>query len=103
MKLKFIVLFSLLLSFSYSNAAKYKYWLVIKDSSFVYEDSKGTKYVYPQKDYTYMVKTNSNIGGDGVGEFTINTTNGIITTDGNPGSTRTPSYRTIASCGKQTN
>jgi hypothetical protein len=37
-----------------------------------------------------MVKTNSNIFGSGVGEFTINATNGIITTDGNPGSPRTP-------------
>lgn len=83
-KLKFTVLFLMLLSFSYSNAAKYKYWLVIKDSSYVYKDSKGTKYVYPQKDYTYMVKTNSNIQGSGVGEFTINITNGKV-----PGSTPT--------------
>lgn len=75
-KLKFTVLFLMLLSFSYSNAAKYKYWLVIKDSSFVYKDDKGTKYVYPQKDYTYMVKTNSNIQGSGVGNFTIKITNG---------------------------
>lgn len=83
-KLKFTVLYLMLLSFSYSNAAKYKYWLVIKDSSYVYKDSKGTKYVYPQKDYTYMVKTNSNIQGSGVGEFTINITNGRV-----PGSTPT--------------
>jgi hypothetical protein len=66
----------MLLSFSYSNAAKYKYWLVIKDSSFVYKDDKGTKYVYPQKDYTYMVLTNSNMQGSGVGKFSIKITNG---------------------------
>ena len=56
----------------------------MKDTSYVYKDSKGTKYVYPQKDYTYIVKTNSNIQSSGVGEFTINIANGIITTNGNP-------------------
>lgn len=67
MKLKFTVLFLMLMSFFYSSAAKYKYWLVIQDSSFVYKDSEGTKYVYPQKTYYYRVKTNSNIQGSGVG------------------------------------
>ncbi|MBP1673855.1 MAG: hypothetical protein H6Q25_1670 [Bacteroidetes bacterium] len=51
-------------------------WLVINDSSFVYKDDKGTKYVYPQKTYYYTVKTNSNIQGSGVGKFKIVITNG---------------------------
>lgn len=84
MKKKLYSLFLLIaLSALCSNATNYNYWLVLKDSYFVFTDYSGGKYVYPNKSYFFEIKTNSGMQGSGVGRFTIAVTNGTAskTTD----------------------
>jgi len=78
-----ILLFAFVLSSAKAN--KYTCWLAVADAdtSFLYiKDFNKANWAYPLFEYSYVVKTNSNAIGSGVGKYTIKLTNGTFSDNG---------------------
>ncbi len=73
---KFFIVLLFLLSLVNVHATQYKYRLECLDNIYVYTDCQNKKFVYPNKEYRFVIKTNSGVQGSGVGKFKITVTNG---------------------------